>query len=120
MANTELDVNAFQQGKLYQVYTHKKWIIAEYLKTVPAYNQESSGFNLSTLKFSPVRIQKIPTSHLWKSVVGGYNYSTVAKDTQTRPVTDETLAAIAQLKAEIKQCDLDRVALLNELKELTL
>lgn len=110
----------FEVGKLYQVYCNKKWIIAEYVKTVEAHSYKYHDMNMATFRIGSEKIRNVPTEHYWRAVVGSSLRTTVAKDTQTRPVTDETLGEIVRLKLAIKQVDLDRVALLNELRDLTL
>lgn len=110
-----------ETGKLYQVYFNKKWVIAEYVRTIEPHTERYSNLNMYTMKLSPEHTRQVPRTHVWKRLAtgDGCGFHAPAKDSDLRPVTDETLAEIARLKGELKKNDEERIAIRRELRDLT-
>jgi uncharacterized small protein (DUF1192 family) len=115
---TQLQLEA---GRLYQVkHFEKGWIIAEYVKEVPAHSYKYNNLNMSTLQTGPDRIKNVPLSHVWKRVrAKEFNITFTVEDRgmEVRPVTEEAIATIALLKSEIIRIDEERNTKRRELKE---
>ena len=111
-----------EKGKLYQVYTGSKWVIAEYVNTVEAHVERYSNIGFGGkhgITISPEKSRNVPTQTVWKGIWSSYNtYRAEAKPSNIRPVTDETLAEIARLRAEIKRLEQEKIAAIRELKDL--
>ena len=111
-----------EAGKLYQVrHWERGWIIAEYVKEIAAHSYKYSNLNMLSMTASAEKTRHVPLSHQWKKVRGGeYNstFTVDAKGMGVRPVTEETVAEIANLKAEIDRLGTEQRAKIKELREL--
>ena len=110
-------------GKLYQVKAEKGWVIAEYMKPLPAHSYEYNNIYLEPkISISPKKTRQVPASHLWKKVralPASYpsTFTVVDKGMEIRPVTEDAIAEIDRLKQEIVRLEAARVATVKELRE---
>jgi hypothetical protein len=112
-----------EAGKLYQVKYNKGWIIAEYVKQIEPHSYKYNNLNMLTFKTGPEKIKHVPLTHQWKRVRAANGYgaviiTTLDKGMEVRPVTEDALAQIARLKAEIAAADEAAKMRRQELKEL--
>ena len=106
-------------GQLYQVkHWEKGWIIAEYVREVPAHSYKYFNLDMMTCKTSKEMVRHVPLSHAWKKVGYGSTFQTTDAKTETRPVTEETLTEITSLKVKITQLEAEQKAALTELRTL--
>ena len=103
-----------EKGKLYQVHDGGAWVIAEYVSKCEAHTV--NGFRSS----DGARSWHEAATHWWKEVWtnAASSFRVWDKGIQVRPVTEETLAEIERLRAEIKRLDDERRAKIKELREL--
>jgi hypothetical protein len=97
-----------EAGKLYQVkHWEKGWIIAEYMCEVPAHSYKYNNIYMDTMTTGPEKVKHEPLSHRWRKIgYGSYSVFTVEdKKMETRPVTQEAVDTIANLKAYIKRLE---------------
>lgn len=106
-------------GQLYQVkHWENGWIIAEYLREVPAHSYRYVNLDMMTCKTGREQVRHVPLSHSWRKVGYGSSFSTTDQKTETRPVTEETLALIASLKAGIARLEQEQQDKRKELRAL--
>lgn len=112
---------ALEAGKLYQVKHWKEgWIIAEYIREIAPHSYKYHNLDLNTFKTSAEKTRYVPLSHQWKKIRPKDFHTTFTcedRSMETRPVTEEAIATIAELKAEIERLDAAHRAKIKELRE---
>lgn len=103
-------MKTFEKGKFYQVYTGKDWIIAAYCSMIPAHL-------VNGLRSDGKRQWREADMHYWEYVTGGH-FRLEARGIQTRPVTEDTLWQIEDLKKKIERLTRERIDATKELREL--
>jgi hypothetical protein len=95
-----------QAGQLYQVNDGKNWVIAEYVKEIAAHSYRYNNLSLATCTVGPERVRHVPLSHQWRRVIPRtFTFTVADRGMDIRPVTQEALDTITQLKAEIAHLD---------------
>lgn len=103
-------MKTFEKDKLYQVYTGKDWIIAQYVSMIPAHL-------VNGLRSDGKRQWREADMHYWEYVTGGH-FRLEARGIQTRPVSADTLEEVSRLRSKIECLTAERIAATKELREL--
>ena len=105
-------------GRIYQVQNGQKWVIAEYVKEIPAHSYKYFNLNMMTCTTSAEMTRKVPTCHQWKKIGYGSHFTVNARGMQVRPASEESLNTIATLRADIERLDKEAQDKRKELREL--
>ena len=113
-----------EAGKLYQVkHWEKGWIIAEYMKEIAAHSYKYNNIYFEPkMEIGPERTREVPLSHQWKFVRAmdatyPATFTITDAKMEIRPCTDDAVATIATMKAEVVRLDAETKAARKRLRE---